>query len=330
MIDNSFDLNLMRLFVTMVESRTLTAAAARCGMTRSNVSRRLKVLEQHLGAQLMRRTTRHVELTEAGQLLYAHALRMLDELQSASTAIDSLGTVVRGDVRIRLPTGLGHLYLTPLLLEFARVYPQISLRVAINDNIGDLISAEVDVALKITSQPPDDHVARRICGVGWCLCATPSFLDGRGPILSVADLERCDLIAPASLGRRFMLKVWMAGTPLTLRVSPRIQSGDYPFLLESMMAGLGVALLPRYAVWRQLQTGQVREVLEECEAEGVGDSVYMLTAPSRYPTLATRTLMDFIRAHLEWQAESWGPSNDFQEPMVKKRRAVAVEARQAM
>ncbi|HBD34712.1 MAG TPA: LysR family transcriptional regulator, partial [Cupriavidus sp.] len=113
MIDNSLDLNLVRLFVTMVESRTLTAAAERSGMTRSNVSRRLKVLEQHLGAQLMRRTTRHVELTEAGQLLYAHALRMLDELQSAKTAIDSLGTVVRGDVRIRLPTGLGHLYLTP-------------------------------------------------------------------------------------------------------------------------------------------------------------------------------------------------------------------------
>ncbi|MWL88987.1 LysR family transcriptional regulator [Cupriavidus sp. 2SB] len=308
MIDNSFDLNLMRLFVTMVESRTMTLAAERSGMTRSNVSRRLKVLEQHLGAQLMRRTTRHVELTEAGQLLYAHALRMLDELQSASTAIDSLGTVVRGDVRIRLPTGLGHLYLTPLLLEFARVYPQISLRVAINDNIGDLISAEVDVALKITSQPPDDHVARRICGVGWCLCATPSFLEGRAPILSVADLERYDMIAPASLGRRFTLKVWMAGTPQTLRVSPRIQSGDYPFLLESMMAGLGVALLPRYAVWRQLQAGQVQEVLAECEAEGVGDSVYMLTAPSRYPTLATRTLMDFIRMHLERQAESWGQS----------------------
>lgn len=310
MIDNSLDLNLVRLFVTMVESRTLTAAAERSGMTRSNVSCRLKVLEQHLGAQLMRRTTRHVELTEAGQLLYAHALRMLDELQSAKTAIDSLGTVVRGDVRIRLPTGLGHLYLTPLLLEFARIYPQISLRVVINDNIGDLISAEVDMALKITSQPPDDHVARRICDVGWCLCATPSFLGSRGPILSVADLESCDMIAPASLGRRFTLKVWMAGTPTTLRVSPRIQSGDYPFLLESMIGGLGVALLPRYAVWRQLQTGQVREVLAECEAEGVGDSVYMLTASNRYPTLATRTLMDFIRVHLERQAESWRRSGN--------------------
>ncbi|BDB30653.1 LysR family transcriptional regulator [Cupriavidus sp. TA19] len=309
MIDNNFDLNLIRLFVTMVESPTLTAAAERSGMTRSNASRRLKILEERMGAQLMRRTTRNVELTEAGHLLYSHALRMLDELQSAGMSIDSLGKVVRGDVRVRLPTGLGHLYLTPLLLEFARSHPQISLRVAINDNIGDLISAEIDVALKITSQPPEDHVARRICEVGWCLCASSAFLDAHGPIRSVEDLERCDFITPQSLGRRFNLKVWLAGTPQTLRVSPRIQSGDYPFLFESMMADLGVALLPRYAVWRQIQSGVAREVLDECEAEGVGDSIYMLTAPNRYPTLATRTLMDFIRSHLERQAENWQRRN---------------------
>lgn len=307
MIDNNLDLNLLRLFVTMVESPTLTVAAERSGMTRSNVSRRLKLLEQHLGAQLMRRTTRHIALTEAGQLLHAHALRMLDELQAAGTAIDSLGTTVRGDVRIRLPTGLGHLYLTPLLLDFARQYPAISMRVAINDSIGDLISAEVDVALKITSQPPEDHVARRICDVGWCLCASPAFLERHGPILGIADLQRCDLIAPASLGRRFNLNVRLAGEPATLRVAPRIQSGDYPFLLESMLADLGVALLPRYAVWRQILAGDVREVLAQCEAQGVGDAVYMLTAPNRYPTLATRTLMDFIREHLERQSVDWGP-----------------------
>ncbi|WP_420991850.1 LysR family transcriptional regulator [Cupriavidus sp. 30B13] len=308
MIDNTLghlDLNLIRLFVTLVESKTLTAAAERGGMTRSNVSRRLKALEQHMGAQLMRRTTRHVELTEAGRLLYAHGVRMLDELQAAGTSIDSLGQTVRGDVRIRLPTGLGHLYMAQVLLEFARQYPAISLRVLINDYIGDLVSAEVDVALKITSQPPEDHVARRICAVGWCLCASPAFLARHGPVTSAAALASRDLIAPASLGRRFELKLKTADTPLMLRVAPRIQSGDYPFLVEAVMGGLGVALLPRYAVWRQIARGELAEVLPGYEPEGVGDSVYMLTAPNRFPTLATRTLMDFMRARLESEAGSW-------------------------
>ena len=305
MIDNKWDLNLVRLFITMVESPTLTAAAASSGMTRSNVSRRLKLLEKAVGGQLMRRTTRNVELTEAGQLLYFHALRMLEELQTATTSIDSLGKTVRGDVRVRLPTGLAHLYLTPVLIEFARRYPQISLRVVINDNIGDLISAEVDVALKVTSQPPEDHVARRICPVDWCLCASAAFLDAHEGITTLEALERSDLITPQSLGRRFNLKLQVEGAPRTLRVSPRIQSGDYPFLFESMMAGLGIALLPRYAVWRQLREGSVREVLQTCEVEGVGDSIYMITTSTRFPTLATRTLMDFISGHLEEQAPNW-------------------------
>ncbi len=305
MIDNSLDLNLIRLFVTLVEARTLTAAAARSGMTRSNVSRRLKLLEQQLGAQLMRRTTRHVEPTEAGRLLYAHGVRMLDELQAAGASIDSLGQTVRGDVRIRLPTGLGHLYLAQVLLDFAQQYPAISLRVLINDFIGDLIPAEVDVALKITSTPPEDHVARRIGAVRWCLCATPAYLARRGAPAGPAELPGCALIAPASLGRRFDIKLTAAGEPQVLRVSPRIQSGDYPFLREAVLAGLGVALLPRYAVWQQIGRGELEEVLPGHEPEGVGDSIYMLTAPNRFPTLATRTLMDFIRARLQGQEAVW-------------------------
>lgn len=309
MIDNNFDLNLVRLFVKMVESKTLTAAAAASGMTRSNVSRSLKTLELRLNAQLMRRTTRHVELTEAGRHLYAHGLRMLDEMQAASSSIDSLGQTVRGDVRIRLPTGLGHLYLTPVLLDFARRHPAISLKVMINDHISDVISAEVDVALKVTSRPPDDHVARRICDVGWCLCAIPEFLDKQEKIVYPQDLARCDLISPASLGRHFDLKLRPTGSPLALRVTPRIQSGDYRFIYETMTAGLGIALLPRYAVWQQLASGQVVEVLGDYEPEGVGDGIYMLTAPNRFPALAARTLMDFIRRHLEEKSKNWARSD---------------------
>jgi DNA-binding transcriptional LysR family regulator len=317
MIDNSFDLNLIRLFVKMVESKTLTAAAAASGMTRSNVSRSLKALELRLNAQLMLRTTRHIELTEAGRHLYAHGLRMLDEMQAAASSIDSLGQTVRGDVRIRLPTGLGHLYLTPVLMDFARQYPDISLRVLINDYIADVISAEVDVALKVTSRPPEDHVARRICDVGWCLCATPEFLSRQEPVVHAQDLTRCDLIAPASMGRHFDLKLRASGSPLALRVTPRIQSGDYRFIYEAMTAGLGIALLPRYAVWRQLAAGQVIEVLGDYDPEGVGDGIYMLTASNRFPALATRTLMDFIRRHLEEQQKNWARSTQTAEGVAQ-------------
>ncbi|MYN13132.1 LysR family transcriptional regulator [Pusillimonas sp. TS35] len=304
-MDNDLDLNLIRLFVAVVQTQTLSAAARRCGMTRSNASRQLKALEVATGAQLLRRTTRHTEVTEAGRILYGHGLRILEEAHTAQTSIDSLGQSVRGDVRIRLPTGLGHLYLASVLLQFAHAYPDVSLRVHINDYIGDLIGAEVDLALKISSTPPDDHVARKLCDVAWCLCATPAFLAQTGPVVTLQDLTRRTLIAPASMGRSFDLKLDMDDTPVLLRVAPRLQSGDYPYLLEATLAGLGIALLPRYAVWRQLQAGTLREVLPQYEPEGVGDSLYLLTAPNRYPTLATRALMDHISAQIHEHEINW-------------------------
>lgn len=304
-MDNKLDLNLLRLFVAAVQCKTLTEAARRTGMTRSNASRQLKSLETTVGAQLLRRTTRHTEVTEAGQLLYSHGLRMLEEMEAARAAIDSLGETVKGDVRLRLPTGLGHLYLAPVLIEFARQHPDVSLRVLINDFIGDLISAEVDVALKITSTPPEDHVARRLCPVHWCLCASPHYIEQNGPISRLEDLTRCTLITPASYGRRFDMKFNMNGVKVMLRVAPRLQSGDYPYILEATLSHLGIALLPRYAVWKQLQSGTLREVLPDHEPEGVGDSLYLLTAPNRYPTLATRTLMNFITEQIRQHEIDW-------------------------
>lgn len=294
-IDNKIDLNGLRLFVSVVESTNLSAAARREGMTRANVSRHLKNLETSLGAQLMRRTTRHMELTEAGHLLYQHGSRMLEEMETARASIDSLGKTVRGKVRLRLPTGLAHLHLAPLLLEFAARYPDIALRVSINDNIGDLISAEVDVALKITSSPPVDHVARKVCDIDWCLCASPEF--GARELLSsdLGHAARLDWLMPASLGNRVKLRVRETGQEVVLQVTLRIQSGDYPFLLQGALFGLGVTLLPRYAVWKELRDGRLVEVMTGFEPEGVGQSIYLLTAPNRYPTLAMRAVMEFLR-----------------------------------
>src|SRR5690606_12372908 len=274
-------------------------------MTRSNVSRRLKALELNMGAQLLLRTTRHMEFTQAGRLLYQHGARVLEELETARNSIDSLRDAVRGDVRIRLPTGLGHLYLAPLLLQFASEHPEISLRVLINDYIGDLVSAEVDLALKITSEPPADHVARRLCDIAWCLCAAPTFLASRQGVGDIQELAEYPLIAPASMGRRFDLKLNARGTSVLLRVAPRLQSGDYPFMVEAALAGLGVALLPRYAVWRQLQSGALCEVSPQYEPEGVGNGLYLLTAPNRFPTMAARTLLDFVREHIRLHQTDW-------------------------
>jgi DNA-binding transcriptional LysR family regulator len=128
------------LFIEIVESRSLSAAARKLGMTRSNISQRLKLLERETGAQLLRRSTRNFELTQAGHTLYDCGQRMLEDLSTARASIDSLGQTLSGRVRISVPTGFGRMFIGPKLLEFARRYPGIMLNVKFNNQIEDLIT----------------------------------------------------------------------------------------------------------------------------------------------------------------------------------------------
>ena len=155
----ALDLNLIKLFVTIVEAGTLSEAALRQGVTRSHVSRNLQKLERAFGAQLIRRTTRRLELTHEGTVLYEHGARMAREVESARHALQKLGTEPTGHVRLSLPTGLGELEaLRPLLVRFALDHPSLSLRVLFSNRVSDLISSEIDVALRVISTPPQDYV----------------------------------------------------------------------------------------------------------------------------------------------------------------------------
>ena len=233
---------------------------------------------------------------------------MAQETFAAITAIEELGRSVRGDVRIRRPTGLGHLYLTPLLLDFVRQHPAITLRVNINDHLGDLISAEVDVALKIATDMNPTDVVTRVGPVHWCLCASPGYLRDGNALLRPDDLIEHDLITPAAVGRRFGMELNRAGQSLSILVTPRLQSGDYPFLVQAVLAGMGIAMLPRYAVWRSLRDGELVEVLPEYRARGAGDSLYVMASGGRYPSLAAQTLIEFMVRHLHERMHDWYPS----------------------
>ncbi len=140
----ALDLNLIQLFVTIVDAGTLSEAAVRHGVTRSHVSRNLQKLERAFGAQLIRRSTRRLELTQQGSVLYEHGARMAREVESARHALQKLGTEPAGHVRLSIPTGLGELdQLRPLLVSFALRHPALTLRVLFSNRVSDLISSEM-------------------------------------------------------------------------------------------------------------------------------------------------------------------------------------------
>lgn len=306
------DLNLCRVFIDIAEAKSLTRAAERGGMTRSNVSRRLRALETEMGTQLLRRTTRNVELTQAGQLLYRRCLAMMEELQRARDAIHQLRSTVSGEVGVRVPTGFGHFYLKPLILGFCREHPDIRLRLLINDQMADLVASKVDLAVQITSAPLDDLVATRLCDVRWNFVATPACLQaleqslGR-PLRAPADLLQARLILPLAMGGRL---AWLAGSgddgvAAALDVLPSLQSGDYRLLYDAVLDGLGLALLPDYVTSAALAGGTLVAVLDQVVFSGLGNAMYLVRMPDRQPTMAARAFQQFLREAIITAAPSW-------------------------
>lgn len=289
------DLNLVRLFADIAEAQGFTEAARRLGISRSAVSRGLQQLERSLGTQLLRRTTRRVELTSAGQVFLEHAQNMLREAEAAQASVEGLGRTLRGNLRVSVPTGFGRMLLGPVLLDFAKAHPQVTLRVAFSNRVPDLVGAQIDIAVRIIADPPADAVARLFGHVPWRLCASPAYLAGRS-IARPADLQGHDLVAPPPTdGRRYPVTL-ARGTepPETIALVPRIASEDFNFLLAALLAGTGFGALPQYAVAEALRRGELVEVLPDYALRGLPDRVFALTTPNRYRPAAARALLDWI------------------------------------
>ena len=300
------DLNLVRMFIAIAESRNLTDAARRSGMTRSNVSRRLSALEREYGAQLLRRTTKHVELTQAGRLLYGHYQQAMNELQDARREIEQMHHTIGGELRVRIPTGLGHFYLKPLILDFCKSHPELQLRLLINYQIHDLVASKVDLAIHITSAPLDDHVATKLCSIRWYLVCTPQYLQQHAlDVNQPADLKRTKLIAPLTMGQRMEFTHPGGSEKVLLQHSASIQSGDYQFLFNAATHGLGVALLPSYAVCDALKRGDLVRVLAHYEVLGVGNALYVVRASNHQPSAATVAFIDLLSTSICTMAAHW-------------------------
>lgn len=150
-----------------MEAGSFATAARRLGMDRSNVSRRIKELEQTAGVQLLRRTTRKMVLTDLGAAFYEQCLAVRSEVEQAKNLLLSHGDVVRGALHVSCPPAIGRQYLVPLFQTFCRRYPAVSLQITLKSGALDLIEERIDVAIRFTNEPSPQHVARVLGHTRW-------------------------------------------------------------------------------------------------------------------------------------------------------------------
>lgn len=297
------DAQALVLLADIVEAGNLSLAARRLKMSRANISYHLAQLEKSLGQQLLRRTTRRLEPTELGFRLYQHGCVIRDELMAARESVASLGRGLHGRVRMSMPTGFGNLVMSDWMIAFKRQYPDISLNLLFENRVDDLLRDEVDIAIRVMSEPPQQLVAVELAEVRYVVCASADYAERHKMPAELDDLVRVPVITSAVVGRDLRLSAYQADQRRELALNPTLASENFQFLREAVLSGLGVGLVPDYVIAHDIAEGRAVAALSEWRLSVFGTRMYLLRMPGRYQTLAVRTLIDFVVE----RARAWNP-----------------------
>lgn len=286
----------LTLLVQILDAGNLSEAARRLKMTRANVSYHLNQLERSIGQQLVRRTTRRVEPTEIGLRLYEHGRAIRNELTAAQESIASLGQQLQGRVRLSVPSGYGQFVMAPWLLDFKRRHPGIVLDVMFENRVEDLMRDEVDVAVRVLSDPPQNLVARDMGPVRYVACVSTAYAEAHGQPQRLEDLRAAPLITAAVIGRQLRVAAYLGDERHEVLLEPSLISENFLFLRQAVLAGLGVGIVPDYVVQDDVDRGEVRTSLDEWRLSIFGTRMHLLYMPNRHHTKAMATFIDYVLA----------------------------------
>ncbi|RQO63831.1 LysR family transcriptional regulator [Variovorax sp. KBW07] len=288
------DLQSLTLLVEILDAGNLSAAARRLKMSRANVSYHLNQLERSVGAQLVRRTTRRAEATEIGLRLYQHGVAIQGELLAARESVTALGQGLQGRVRLSVPSGYGQLVMADWLIDFKRQYPGIVLDVVFENRIEDLLRDEVDIAIRVVPEPPQNLVARELGPVRYVACASSDYAR-RNPLpVQLDELQGAPVVTAAVIGRQLRVSAYQGETRREVILEPTLISENFLFLRQAILAGLGIGLVPDYVVQEDVRKGDVVTTLDDWRLSIFGTQMFMLYMPNRQHTRAIRTFIDFI------------------------------------
>lgn len=301
----------MEAFATVVEEGGFTDAARKMGMSKSTMSKHISALEQRLGARLLSRTTRRVNPTEIGLAYYDRASRILNDAGKADALVAQLHAVPSGALHICAPPDFGIHRLAPLMGEFLADYTDISVNLEFNQQDVDLIADGFDLAVRVGEQKDSSLRARKLCETEFRLVASPAYLNQHGHPRQIGDLVDHALL---HYSNRPGLNVWKLTTPEGERVQVRAGGGlsvnDGQTLLQAVVSGMGIALLPDFLFAEALAKGAVVEVLPALPSEK--QSVYAVFPPGQFTQPKVRAFINFLAASLgnKKSAEPDGTNSD--------------------
>jgi len=288
----------------LAQQGSFTAAAARLGVSKAAMSQRMAELERYTGVPLVRRTTRSVRLTEAGEQLVDEVSASFHHIAQSLEQVSDQAEQPRGLLRVTAPVALARQQLVPQLTTFLAQYPDIRIELDLSDRLIALAPEGFDLAIRHTAHPPDTCVAWKLCQTRSVLVASRAYLQRHGSPRQPTDLLQHNCLhyprAPATPTWTFQaLGGLHPGERQTLPVSGALSANNSEALRDAALAGLGVALLPDFSAQQALRAGQLVQVLPDWLPVGAfAEHLYALRPYAAYVPRAVSVLVTHLRESL--------------------------------
>ncbi|MEQ1107262.1 LysR family transcriptional regulator [Acinetobacter seifertii] len=295
----ALDFNNLKVFVAVVERESFVGASKLLEMPTSNVSRCISQLEEKLDLQLIERSTRHMKVTQAGQLLYTRAKPLLEALEQTETELTLRQMQLKGPLRICIPTEIGPALLGSVIAEFACQYPDLEISCVTNLSGFESLRDDLDLAIIISRGQMDnsDYIARHLVTIPCNIVAAPSLIQRYGTPTHIQQFEELPCITTVSALKgapwQFVNK---KGEFETIKVKGhyRVNSGEMAG--QAAVAGIGFAILSKHACQPYISDGRLIEL--EFEQAVAPLQLFALYSDRRYLPAKTRALIDFIQQKL--------------------------------
>lgn len=285
------------IFAKVAEAGSLSKAAKELNITPSAVSKSLTLLESRMGVLLVKRTTRNMALTEHGQSFFRRVATILRDVEQALDELDSFKLHPKGILRVTCSTAFGSMQLMNLVGRYMDLYPEVDVRVSLDDRHANLSEENYDLAVRITTGTDWSYTARKLARVRWIYCASPNYLDRNGRPTSVEDIFQSGRHRFLAYPTQDTQGSWIQWQEGELRHQVKVDGGsDCNSSLALMVAalnGTGIACLPTYIASSSVIDGKL-EMLFPAERPENDQTLYAMYFQSRYTNPLIRTFIDFL------------------------------------
>ena len=290
----------LQSFTEVARRGSIAGAARAMACDPSAVSRNLAALEAELGIRLFERTTRRLELTEAGQRYLRRIEPIMDELAAAQDEMRGLVGRPQGRLRVTASSAYGQTVVAPLIMSFRRDFPEVKLDLILTDAVIDLVAERIDVALRLGRRPSGNLIAARLATTTMRLVADPAYLRSAPPIRCPGDIASHPCLVSSPHPEANWTFQQPGGAEKRISVIGHVATSNTLVIRRCARDGLGVALLADWLVSDDIASGRLSVVLPDWKATtgGVETGVWIVYPTRSLLPLKTRAFIDHLRSHM--------------------------------